>query len=63
VGVRKLVVAAFSLESDLDEVIRLFCDDIVPWSKKFERSLISEFDRIAVFPRRILGDFLTPFPS
>jgi hypothetical protein len=63
VGVRKLVVAAFTLESDLDEAIRLFCDDIVPWSKKFERSLISEFDRIAVFPRRILGDFLTPFPS
>jgi hypothetical protein len=62
-GFCKLVMAAYSLEADLVGIVRLFSTEIVPWAKKYERSLVSEFDRIAVPPRRILGNFLAPFTS
>jgi hypothetical protein len=62
-GCGSVTMAALSLSTPHDSALALFTDYILPWTKRYRRSLVPEFDRAVLQPRTPLGDIFAPFSS
>jgi hypothetical protein len=62
-GCGRATMAAFSLSTPRAVALFIFTDCILPWTKRYHKALLPEFERVFVQPRTLLGDLFAPFPN